>query len=156
MKLGPFKLEVVNNEPFIGVLRDMHSEDEANIIKAGAKGRMKATPLTVGNDAGKKVLAYTRRRSSKVVYQSESLRPVLERTSRRIKLATKFVLTGEKMASENYQVMNYGMGGTIKVHTDVDEGLKPWVISKLFEYYHFVRLGGGDIIYLKSYQMNSP
>ena len=106
----------------------MHSEDEANIIKAGAKGRMKATPLTVGNDAGKKVLAYTRRRSSKVVYQSESLRPVLERTSRRIKLATKFVLTGEKMASENYQVMNYGMGGTIKVHTDVEEGIKPWVI----------------------------
>jgi hypothetical protein len=84
---------------------------------------MKATPLTVGKDASKKVLAYTRRRSSKVVYQSESLRPVLERTSRRIKLAT-----GEKMASENYQVINYGMGGTIKVHTDVEEGLKPWVI----------------------------
>ena len=52
-KIGPFKLEVVNNEPFIGVFRDMHSEDEANIIKAGAKGRMKANPLTVGNDAGK-------------------------------------------------------------------------------------------------------
>ena len=82
----------------------MHSEDEANIIKAGAKGRMKATPLTVGNDKGKKVLAYTRRRSSKVFYQS--------------------VLTGEKMASENYQVMNYGMGGTFKIHTDVEEGLK--------------------------------
>ena len=105
----------------------MHTQDEVEDIKAGARGRMKATPLTVGNDDGKTVLAYTRRRSSKVVYQSESLRPVLERTSRRINLATKFVLTGEKMASENYQVMNYGMGGTIKVHTDVEEGLKPWV-----------------------------
>ena len=92
----------------------MHSEDEANIIKAGAKG--------------KKVLALTRRRSSKVVYQSESVRPGLERTSSIIKFATKFVLTGEKMASENYQVMNYGMGGTIKVHTDVEEGLNPLVI----------------------------
>lgn len=126
MKLGPFKYEVVNWEPFIGVLRDMHTKEEVRDIKEGAKGRMKATPLTVGNDKEKKVLAYTRRRSSKVVYQSESLRPVLEKTSQRINLATKFVLTGERMASENYQVMNYGMGGTIKVHTDVEEGLKPW------------------------------
>ena len=127
LKLGPFKLEIVRIEPFIGVFRDMHSRKEVEDIKEGAKGRMKATPLTVGNDDEKTVLTYTRRRSSKVVYQSETLRPVLERTSRRISMATKLILTGETMASENYQVMNYGMGGTIKVHTDVDEGLKPWV-----------------------------
>ena len=105
----------------------MHSKTEVSEIKEGAKGRMKATPLTVGDDNQKKVLAYTNRRTSKVVYQSESLRPVLAGTSKRISLATKFVLTGEHMASENYQVMNYGTGGTIRVHTDVEEGMKPWV-----------------------------
>ena len=40
----------------------------------------------------------------KVVYQSESLRPVLASLSRTAELATRLKLTGEKMASENWQV----------------------------------------------------
>ena len=41
----------------------------------------------------------------KVVYQSESLSPVLASLSRTAELATRLKLTGEKMASENWQVM---------------------------------------------------
>ena len=41
----------------------------------------------------------------KVVYQSESLRPVLASLSRTAELATRLKLTGEKMASENWQVV---------------------------------------------------
>ena len=89
----------------------------------GARGRMKATPLTIKG----KVEAYTGTRSSKVgkcqlayknmkvVYQSESLRPVLASLSRTAELATRLKLTGEKMASENWQV-----------------GDPPWVNCKKF------------------------
>ena len=76
---------------------------------------MKATPLTVKG----KEEAYTGSRSSKVssymrvafscnvkvVYQSESLSPVLASLSRTAELATRLKLTGEKMASENWQVL---------------------------------------------------
>ena len=42
----------------------------------------------------------------KVVYQSESLRPVLASLSRTAELATRLKLTGEIMASENWQVQS--------------------------------------------------
>ena len=42
----------------------------------------------------------------KVVYQSESLSPVLASLSRTAELATRLKLTGEKMASENWQVLS--------------------------------------------------
>ena len=38
--------------------------------------------------------------------------------SRRIQLITKFSLINEKYASENYKVMNYGLGGAVKTHWD--------------------------------------
>ena len=42
----------------------------------------------------------------KVVYQSETLSPVLASLSRTAELATRLKLTGEKMASENWQVVS--------------------------------------------------
>ena len=73
---------------------------------------MKATPLTIkgkgeaytgtrSSKVGKSQFAY---KNMKVVYQSESLRPVLASLSRTAELATRLKLTGEKMASENWQV----------------------------------------------------
>ena len=38
--------------------------------------------------------------------------------SRRIELITRFNVTGEKYASENFKIMNYGLGGTIQKHWD--------------------------------------
>lgn len=38
--------------------------------------------------------------------------------SRRIELVTRFNVSGEKYASENFKVMNYGLGGTIQKHWD--------------------------------------
>lgn len=67
---------------------------------------MKATPLTVQG----KVEVYTGKRSSKVVYQSEALRPVLAQISRTAELATGLRMTGESLASENYQVTFWGRG----------------------------------------------
>jgi prolyl 4-hydroxylase len=128
LRLGPARLEVAATEPFIGLLHGLHSTVQAREVRAGARGRMKATPLTVAG----RVEAYTGRRSSKVVYQSEALSPVLAAMSRTTERVTGLRLTGEKFASENWQVMNYGLGGTIRVHTDVQVDMKPWDDDDLF------------------------
>ena len=49
---------------------------------------------------------------------NEKLVPSAMTISRRIELATKLKLYNERYASENYQVMNYGIGGKITPHTD--------------------------------------
>ena len=44
--------------------------------------------------------------------------------SKSIELALKLRLSHEKYASENFQIMNYGIGGKISPHIDSDnEGL---------------------------------
>ena len=64
-----------------------------------------------------------------MVYRSESGVPVLGRTSRRLELATRLVINQFKYDSENYQIMNYGLGGAILVHKDVDD---PKLVDETF------------------------
>ena len=66
LQLGPYKLEPLSLEPYVAVVRELHSSAELEDIMAGARGRMKATPLNVGNEAGRSVVAYTQQRTSKV------------------------------------------------------------------------------------------
>ena len=49
---------------------------------------------------------------------NENLVPKAMLISKRIELVTKLKLNDEKYASENYQVMNYGIGGKIAYHSD--------------------------------------
>ena len=49
---------------------------------------------------------------------NEKLVPSAMKISQRIELATKLKLYSERYASENYQVMNYGIGGKIAPHSD--------------------------------------
>ena len=52
------------------------------------------------------------------MYMNERLVPLIRPISKRITLATKFKMKEDKHASENFQVMNYGMGGRIGGHLD--------------------------------------
>ena len=81
-------------------------------MREGARGRLKATPLTIQG----KVEAYTSQRTSKVVYQSETLSPVLAAFSRTVELATGMRLRGELSASENYQVTQGRLSGLKNQH----------------------------------------
>ena len=74
---------------------------------------MKATPLKVQGS----VDAYTKFRTSKVMYMNEAAYSVANDISMNINLAMKFNVTSQ-FGSENYQVMNYGMGGSIISHLD--------------------------------------
>ena len=48
LKLGPFKFEMKNQNPEIGLIHDFVSENEITQIKERARGKMKSTPYTVG------------------------------------------------------------------------------------------------------------
>ena len=49
---------------------------------------------------------------------SERKEEIARKLSNRVQLATRFNLYKKYMDSENYQVMNYGIGGTISGHLD--------------------------------------
>jgi hypothetical protein len=54
----------------------------------------------------------------KVLYLNEHKEEVARRMSDTIQMAMRFNLYKNYMDSENYQVMNYGIGGTISGHVD--------------------------------------
>ena len=74
---------------------------------------MRSTPLLLTE----KVASYTQYRTSKVMYMNEEIYPTANTFSARLNLALKFNVTS-RFGSENYQVMNYGLGGTIISHLD--------------------------------------
>ena len=81
-------------------------------------GNMKSTPFVQG-----KYRAYSRLRTSKVTYMNEHRFEMAKQISNKIQHALRVNLYNRLFASENYQVMNYGIGGRIEAHVD-SRGLK--------------------------------
>ena len=114
LQLGPFKLEVKHRSPEIAIIHEFVKPQEAQKIRNLTLGKMKSTPYTVNG----KYSIYSKERTSKVKYLNERSVPEAMVVSKRIELATHFKLYHEYYASENYQVMNYGIGGKISNHVD--------------------------------------
>ena len=72
----------------------------------------------ISYSVGDKETSFSKGRTSKVMYMNEKLVPEAMVLSKKIELATRFKLYHEKYASENFQVMNYGIGGKISGHAD--------------------------------------
>ena len=53
-----------------------------------------------------------------MVYLSEKSSSLMKSLSERVELATQFNLSHSRLDSENYQIMNYGVGGLIDAHQD--------------------------------------
>ena len=106
LKLSPFKYEIHHQNPEIGVVHDFASAEELKVIKENARGHMKSTPYVTGDTEN----AYSKARTSKVTYMNEKIVKFIQPLSKRIGQVTKFKLKQEKYASENFQVMNYGIG----------------------------------------------
>ena len=62
--------------------------------------------------------SYSKLRTSKVMYMNELLVPEAMRLSKKVEQVTRFKLKDDKYGSENFQVMNYGIGGRISTHLD--------------------------------------
>ena len=114
LKMGPFKFEQKHYNPEIALLHDFVSVRESDNVKKLTKGNLITTPyITRGGEN-----EFSKERTSKVMYLNELLVPEAMSVSKKIELATRFRLKHEHYASENYQVMNYGLGGKISPHVD--------------------------------------
>ena len=129
LKLGPFKHELKNQSPEIGLLYDFASLEDTQNIQNIARGKMKSTPYNYNGERQE----YSKGRTSKIMYMNENLVPDAMVLSKRIELATRFKLCNEQFASENFQIMNYGIGGKISLHTD-NRVMKDLLSSKCFDY----------------------
>ena len=114
MKLAPFKYEQKHKNPEIAVIHELISRKQAQSIINEASGRMRSTPFTVGAESQ----GYSKLRTSKVMYMNEKLIPKAMELSKNVELAMRFRLSHERFASENFQIMNYGLGGMISGHVD--------------------------------------
>ena len=139
LKLAPFKLEYQHRHPEVTIIHDFASPEELAKVRNLAKGHMKSTPYLTGKHCSKMRLfliifkhslffiggtetkeeeSYSKLRTSKVMYMNELLVPEAMRLSKKVQQVTRFKLKDDKYGSENFQVMNYGIGGRISTHLD--------------------------------------
>ena len=78
------------------------------------RGKTSSTPYFDSGSEKK----YSSARTSKIKYLNETLVPQAMYISKNIQLATRLRLWNALFASENFQIMNYGIGGKITPHTD--------------------------------------
>ena len=129
LKIGPFRLEEMNLQPYVAILRGFFSEAETNLYIEAAKGNMFRSMHTAnrGHEVG---MAATLLRTSKQIwlgetYQDDSDKIFSEKAEKitwRIRNAT-FTNPFNWNGGEMYQVANYGIGGQYSKHYDsVGEG----------------------------------
>ena len=138
LRLAPFKFEVKHIDPEIALIHDFTSVKETEDIKNLARGKMKSTPYILGGKAE----AFSKARTSKVMYMNERLVTEAEVVSIKAEQITKLNLYNEEFASENYQIMNYGIGGKISGHIDspgvIYENLQEKSMSFFIIYKNFI------------------
>ena len=120
LRLNPFKLETANNEGnFVAIVHQLMSPAEVEKMKSKAIGDMKATPYVVNGVQEE----FSYKRSSKIKYVSERTDLTALAISRRLEaaLGLRVFQPGARFTAENYQLMNYGLGGVISLHLD-EEG----------------------------------
>ena len=101
MRIGPFKFELLNKEPSVGLVHDLISNATVEEVKHDAKHTLKATPYATGQG---QYNSYSRWRTSKVTYFNEILNENAQKISKNVELVTKCILSKDKYDSENYQV----------------------------------------------------
>ena len=114
LKIGPFKMEVHHTDPEIAQLHDFVSQTEVDSIKDLVRGKMQSTPYFIKGSSER----FSKERTSKIKYLNELIVPEAMTISKKIEQATRLKLYQDKFSSENYQVMNYGIGGKIAPHVD--------------------------------------
>lgn len=118
LKVGPMKYEMLNRDPEVSLVQDFIHDKEIEYIVNASRDHLYTTPYSV---AGKTEYA-SKYRLSKVHYINEMQDAQARKISDRIELLTGFVLRKTQFDSENYQVMNYGLGGKISSHCDSRSG----------------------------------
>ena len=114
LRLGPFKYELLSADPHVGMFRDFYSSKECEAVRRRAAGNIKSSPFS----AGGRTKYFTTQRVSKRLNLSEDQSSLAIQSSKRISLATNWIVDQEPGASDEYNIINYGLGGQIEVHVD--------------------------------------
>ena len=127
------------------MVHDFMSSGELEEMKNKARGRMKATPYTVGGTTEE----FSYKRNSKIVYVSERNDDLAARVTKRMEraLAMNIFSPSYRYSSENYQLMNYGYGGQISLHLDsvsdpIDKNIGGGRITTAMVYLSSLQSGG--------------
>ena len=88
LRLGPFKYELLSSEPHVGMFRDFYSPEECQTVRKRAEGNIKSTPFT----AEGRTKYFTTQRVSKRLHITEDQLGVAAQSSRRISLATNWIV----------------------------------------------------------------
>ena len=114
LRLGPFRFEQKYHAPEIAILHEFLGKNEVSHILKRAEGNLKSTPF-IDYDGPSN---FSKERTSKIMYLNELFEKNMLTVSKKIEMVTQTYLKNEACASENYQIMNYGLGGKISPHVD--------------------------------------
>lgn len=114
LKIGPFKFEEKHQDPEIAIVHDFASRYEVSKLIQLSKGNLKATPYVEYDGQ----ISFSKERTSKIMYLNEEEDSEIMPLSDKIEHLTQLKLKSEEFASENFQLMNYGIGGKISPHVD--------------------------------------
>ena len=123
LKIGPFLLENKNTEGnYVAQIHNIVSPAEMEAVKEKTKTRLKATPYLTGQE----LQEFSYDRTSKVHYLSERTDNLTRRLTKRLELAMAYniYVADRPYVSENYQIMNYGIGGKIGLHLDTGDDIQ--------------------------------
>ena len=111
------KFETLHWTPQIGLMHDFITEKQAKNVIKKAKLNLKATPYIFLGKSKK----FSSGRTSKVTYMNEKYSKEAKEMSNNIESLLRVKLKNEIFGSENFQVMNYGLGGKITPHFDTSK-----------------------------------
>ena len=112
LRLGPFKYEQLSSDPHVGMFRDFFSTRECDSVVNRSRGRIRSTSY----EARGRTKYYTTQRVSKRVHYTEQQFDLMGEASDRVSRATNWIVHQEKHASDEYNVINYGLGGEVQEH----------------------------------------
>jgi len=111
--LKPVKVEMLNLDPDLYLLRDVITDKEIEHVKKLAKPRLKRAVVTNTSSGNQLAAEY---RISQSAWLEDSASPIINRISQRIQTITGLSL--DSAHAEPLQVANYGIGGHYEPHHD--------------------------------------
>ena len=121
--IGPFKYEPVHDSPHVGMFREFYSNKECNeLVDFSSQGQdnLKSPEWnSIDQDGNTITNYYVSHRISKRQNIEEGDHNMTSTSSKRISQSTQWVVNQRPgVSSEQYHLINYGIGGTIDVHVD--------------------------------------
>ncbi|XP_032225499.1 prolyl 4-hydroxylase subunit alpha-1 [Nematostella vectensis] len=146
LRLKPAKIEVLDPDRQILLLRDVINESQMQFIKELAAPKLQRAKMeTISAEE----LEYGDHKTSKSAWLGDADGAPIAALSRRIEAITDFHVTGD--SAESLQVVHFGIGGHFEprygynaTSRSVDNGPRDWIATVLL-YLNFVDAGGSNV-----------